>query len=337
MTTAPVAPASASTASPVETPAGSASSAAARTARSASSSRPEKVATSPSGPKRSRVPPYCCSDRAGSLEQRLQRGQQKLGIVQRGRSRGENRDHAALPRRRRKLGRRLLRDFERGIVAQDRALEPLQLGRGVEPELVREREPRRAVDLERLGVAPRAVEREHQLAAQPLPERVRRDERLELGHEVVVPAEAELAGEPLLLGVEPKPLEPGDLGAGKGLEGEVVERRPAPERERVGEQRAARAGRSGARLLEEPLEAQARRPLSGSSASRYPGGSVRSASRPDRLAQRVDGVLQRAERGARRVGAPEILDQAVGRDDLAGMKREHREKRALLAARQGHD
>ena len=221
-------------------------------------------------------------------------------------------------------------------MAQDRALEPLQLGRGLEPELVREREPRGTVDLERLGLAPRAVEREHQLAAQPLPERVRGDERLELGHEVVVTAEAELAGKPLLLGVEPQPLEPGDLGAGKGLEGEVVERRPAPECERVGEQRAARAGRSGARLLEEPLEAQRVDSL-GLEREPVPGRLGQEHVRPDDLAQRVDGVLQRAERGAGRVGAPEILDQAVGRDDLAGMKREHREKRALLTARQRHD
>ena len=186
-------------------------------------------------------------------------------------------------------------------MAQDRALEPLQLGRGVEAELVREREPCRAVDLERLGVPPRAVEREHQLAAQPFSERVRGDQRLELGDEPVVLAEAELAGKPLLLGVEPEPLEPGDLGAGERLEGEVVERGPAPERERVGEQRAARPGRSGARLLEEPLEAKrvdavTARARAGTRAA--PSGA-RPARRPCATTRRRSGA-SRARSAARR-------------------------------------
>ncbi len=68
-----------------------------------------------------------------------------------------------------------------------------------------------------------------------------------------------------------------------------------------------------------------------------PGRLRQEGVRPESLAQRVDGVLQRAEGGARRVGTPEILDQAVGGDDLAGMKSEHREKRALLAARQRYE
>ena len=151
-----------------------------------------------------------------------------------------------------------------------------------------------------------------------------------------MPAEAELAGEPLLLGVEPQPLEPGDLGARERLEGEVVERGPAPERERVCEQRAAHAGRRRPRLLDEPLEAQGVDGL-GFEREPVPGRLRQERVRPEGLAQRVDGVLQRAERGARRVGAPEILDQAVGGDDLVGMKSEHREERALLAARQRHD
>ena len=185
-------------------------------------------------------------------------------------------------------------------------------------------------------MAPRAIEGEHQLPAQPVPQRVLRDERLELRHQMIVATQTELSGEPLLLGVEPKPLEPGDLGAGEGLESEVVERGAPPERERLREQPAAHAGRSCPRLLDEPLEAQR---VHGLGFEREPvsGRLGQECVRPDDLAQRGDGVLERAERGTWRVGAPEILDQAVGRDDLAGMKCEHGEERPLLAARQRHD
>ena len=72
-------------------------------------------------------------------------------------------------------------ELERGIVRQDRALERLQRLRRLEPEAPDERLPRRAVGLERLGLAARAVEREHLLPAEALAQRVLGDERLELG------------------------------------------------------------------------------------------------------------------------------------------------------------
>ncbi len=58
------------------------------------------------------------------------------------------------------------------VVPEDRLFEPLQLGRRVDAELLDERLPCLAVRLERLGLTSRAVEREHQLAAQALPQRV---------------------------------------------------------------------------------------------------------------------------------------------------------------------
>ena len=48
------------------------------------------------------------------------------------------------------------------------------------------------VGVERLGLASRAVEREHQLAAQPLAQRVLGDQRLELADQLSVAAEREL-------------------------------------------------------------------------------------------------------------------------------------------------
>ena len=50
---------------------------------------------------------------------------------------------------------------ELGILAEQRGLELLELLRWVEPELVDERRAGVAVGLERVGLAPGAVEREH--------------------------------------------------------------------------------------------------------------------------------------------------------------------------------
>ena len=62
---------------------------------------------------------------------------------------------------------------ERCVLNQDRLLQPAQCGARLDPELV-ERGPRAAVGLERFRLPARAVEREHQLAAQALAVRVAR-------------------------------------------------------------------------------------------------------------------------------------------------------------------
>ena len=107
----------------------------------------------------------------------------------------------------------LVRRCKRWILLQHLSLELLQLRPGVESELVGG-DPRRAVDLERLGLATAAVERKHQLTAQPLAEGVSSDERLQLGDEPRVAAEHELGVDPLLESghaqlVQPRALEPG--------------------------------------------------------------------------------------------------------------------------------
>ena len=71
-----------------------------------------------------------------------------------------------------------------------------------------------------------------QLAAHPLAERMRGDERLELRHEPAVAAESEIGLDPLLQQREPELLEPRRLDCRERLEGELGERRPVPERER---------------------------------------------------------------------------------------------------------
>ena len=111
------------------------------------------------------------------------------------------------------------------------------------------------VRLQRLGLTPRSVEREHQLAPQALPQRVLRDQRLELADELSAAAELEVGVDPLLERLQAQLLEPADLGLGERLEGEVGERWAAPQRERLAEQLRPLVPPAGLCLGDEALEA----------------------------------------------------------------------------------
>ena len=79
-----------------------------------------------------------------------------------------------------RLPRRLRIDRDGGdrrVVREDRLLEPPKLGPRLEPQLVGEHAPRLLERLERVGLAAAAVERQHQLPPQPLPEGVVRERR----------------------------------------------------------------------------------------------------------------------------------------------------------------
>ena len=131
------------------------------------------------------------------------------------------------------LVRRL--DRERGIVAEDRPLELAQLGARLDPELVAELRMGAAIRLERVGLALRAVESEHQLPPDLFAVGVPDDQRRELRDEcnVVTEGKAGLVSE--LFGDEPQLREPLPLGADETDEREAGERFPLPELEcRVG-------------------------------------------------------------------------------------------------------
>ena len=125
-------------------------------------------------------------------------------------------------------GPRLLGQLELGLLHQDRPLEPLQRGARVDPQLLDERAPCLLVALERIGLPAGAVEGQHELGQEALAHRVLGHQRLELADHVVVPAEREVRLDAVGEGGEPKLLEPGDRRLGKGLVGEVGERRPTP-------------------------------------------------------------------------------------------------------------
>lgn len=118
-------------------------------------------------------------------------------------------------------------------MSEDRPLQTLQSLPRLEAELLGEEAPARLVDLERLRLASRAVEGEHQLAAQAFSERMLVHEHFQLANEVGVPADGEIGVDPVLKTGQAELLQTGDLSLGEALVGKLAEGRAPPEGERL--------------------------------------------------------------------------------------------------------
>ncbi len=132
--------------------------------------------------------------------------------------------------------RRPFDEVEPRVLLENVPLEALERPAGVDPELVDERSTCLLIDLERLRLAPAAVEREHQLRAKPLMESVRHAELLELTDELAVAPAGEVGFDPLLERRKPQLLEPRRRHQGERLEQEVGECGATPECKRLSQQ-----------------------------------------------------------------------------------------------------
>ena len=165
----------------------------------------------------------------------------------------------------------------------------------LEAQLLDEQLAALAVDLERLRLPAGAVEREHELCPQPLAQRMRADERLELADELRVLADRELRLRALLHQREVELLEPRDLLPRERLVAELGQRLAPPQRERVVEQRR-RAGpaRSPARRRR-GFERARGRAAPGRAGRGSPAGASRSrpGRAPSSAARRSSGATRR--------------------------------------------
>ena len=163
------------------------------------------------------------------------------------------------------------------------------------------------VGLERVGLAPAAIQGEHQLSMQALAQGLGGEGGLQLGHHLGVPPECELGIHARLERRAPRLLEPRDLGLGEALIRQVRERIAPPHAERLAQRGGGRrrvaltqlapAGRERLEAVDVALaviDAQA----VGATARLEP--PVQS----ERTAQRGDGVLDHLRRGGRRALAP---------------------------------
>ena len=128
---------------------------------------------------------------------------------------------------------------DRRVVREDCLLEPPELRPRLEAQLVCEHTPRLLEHLERVRLPAAAVKGEHQLAPQPLPERVLRDRRAQRRHQLPVLAQRERDLKLLLERVHTQRLKSARLGVEPGRAGEALQGRTTPEVER----RSNRVGR----------------------------------------------------------------------------------------------
>ena len=124
-----------------------------------------------------------------------------------------------------------------------------QLRPRLDPDLLHQRAPRVAVGLQRLGLPPAAIQREHPLRVQPLAQRLLGHQRLELADHLAVPPGRQVTVDGQLDRGQAQLLQAADLRGGERLVGDVGQRRAAPQRQRL---RAASRPRSAARSAARP-------------------------------------------------------------------------------------
>ena len=222
---------------------------------------------------------------------------------------------------------------DRRVVREDRLLQPPELRPRLEPQLVGEHAPGLLERLERVGLATAAVERQHQLPPEPLPERVVRKRRADRRRELAMLAEREPDLEVLLERVDVEHLEPACLRDEPRRAGQTLERRSAPEgerrRDRVGRGRGVAVAQRGARLREQLLEPYG---IDARALQRVAVGRAGDRLLSERGAEAGDVMVERVPRSGRELLPPQAVDEPVDVDHTTLPEREHREQSLALRA-----
>jgi len=178
---------------------------------------------------------------------------------------------------------------------------------------------------------PAAVQREHELAVEPLVQRVLGDQGLEGRDQFAVAAQPQVRLDPPLLGLNVQVLEPWALFAVQRLDRDVGERLPAPERQCLAKQcPRLRPGRRADRRPSFPAQPRELQQVHlvlagldlvagklGDQPGRGPGA--------EDPAQPHDVCPQRRRRLTRRLAVPDDLGQRVGRHGLPGAQEQGRQ------------
>jgi hypothetical protein len=171
------------------------------------------------------------------------------------------------------------------------------------------------------------------LHAKALPVGLGRDQPLELGHELVVPAQCELGIVEKLESPQAALLELRGFRLVDGLSREVGERGADPERKRPPEilGRLSRSSRleSGPGRLDESIEpgkVELRRIELEPVARSVPLDAIG----PEHTPQPVHVDLERRDRGARRICSPEGVNEPVARNDRIRVQQQEGQQRPLL-------
>ena len=243
------------------------------------------------------------------------------------------------------LTRRRRRRVERRILLQNRSFEAPQGRARLDAHLLHQALARIPEDRQRLALPPGSVEREHQLPAQALAQRVAGDQRLELTGELG-PAQVQVRVDSILERRQPKLVQASDLGLRESLEREVGERRPTPQLQRLSKRLGRQRGSAGrqraaavfAQVLEPPqvdrLPRNAQHVARGLRHQQLI--AVIDPAGIQGLPQTRDVDLNELRRARGRAGTPELIDEPIARDDLIGIQEKEGKQRALLRSPQLH-
>jgi hypothetical protein len=210
---------------------------------------------------------------------------------------------------------------EGGVTPQDRPLELLQRPPRLESELLDEGVAALAIDVERLGLATRPVEREHQLSPEAFSKRLLSHEQLQLGDELGVPASPQISVDPVLETGQAKLLQACDLVPGEPLIGELGQRRPAPLCKRL-----VQLARLPQALSTRDVE------LVGLDPQQVAGCPGLQAVLAEQLPELRDVNLKRLMGRFRPLVLPKGVDQPLARDDLVRVQEQDGEEGPLFGA-----
>ena len=242
-----------------------------------------------------------------------------------------------LPARQRRAGVELGRQLDRvgrrrielGVLAQDRLVQAPQLRAGLHADLLHQHRSRLAVGVERLRLPTAAIQGQHALRVQALPQRVLGHQRVELADDLAVPAGGQVTVDRQLERRDTKLVQTADLGRRERLVRHIRQRRAAPQTQRV----ARRARRD--ELLEAPrIQLPVAEPQLVTAPARDDLGAV--ATVGERLAQLRDVQLHHLGRCGRRLLTPEPPDEPIRRDRRTGVQRQQREQRPWLPRADEH-
>ena len=231
--------------------------------------------------------------------------------------------------------------LQRGIVTGHATFELDDRLRRIEADLVGQIGPIGGERSQGLALPPRLVQREHQLTREPFAPRMLTDQTLQLGYDVATATGGEVGVDPVLHRGDPQLGEPGDLGLGERVVGELLVGVPAPERERLAqdERRRGRVGiRQPAPLVHQRLETH-RVDVVGLDHQHVAGrardqdrsvGALRSIGF-EQTAQPRDDDPQRVLTIQAGV-VPQLVDDPVGRHDTVGLAEQQRQQGAPPAA-----
>ena len=218
---------------------------------------------------------------------------------------------------------------QRRIVLEDPPLERAELLARLHPRLLDDREPRLLIGGERVEPPVGAVERQHLQPTQALVRRMLARQRVQLADRLAVQPELELRLEAHLERVQPLLLETTDRILREAPVGEVGQRRPRPEPERLSQRARPLPRRHPPRLQHEPLEA-AHVDRLGIDPQPVAGRPRLERLGAEQLPQARHAVLHVGRRRGRRSPLPQLVDQPVERHDVVRLQEEERHQRALL-------